>query len=541
MACIAARILQNARPVPILAQASAKGLSAIAVLRLSGSELATWLLPRLGWSLEPRRLSLRILKTADGTAIDQVLAVFFPAPYSFTGEDVLEVHTHGSPALVAWAVEALLGLGEDHQLRLARPGEFSERAFFNDRLDLAQAEAIADLIAASTRLQAKAALRSLQGDFSRQVRAHLEAVQHLRLLVEAALDFPEEPVESLSDWGLDAALSETIKSMRAELPAWQQGAQLQAGLSLALIGPPNAGKSSLLNAFVGEELALVDAEPGTTRDRISKSFQWGGQLIELTDTAGIRDAAQAGRIELKGMQQSWESVSRAQAVLLVISLEDLWDVSGSMAPPAEGKARQHVAAGLGHGGFETVLHAQSLEQQAQSLRRLAQDFARQWWNRHGEESRSGAVQPPTLVVLNKLDLLSTGLEQVALLDHLGGQGTWGSESAVEADCPGDWTVILVSARERIGLERLMKSVLERLQAQGESTEPVWARLRHVKALERAIAHLQLALAHWTASSCQAELMAEELRLAQRALAEIIGVWSDEDLLGAIFSRFCIGK
>ncbi|NCV14356.1 MAG: tRNA uridine-5-carboxymethylaminomethyl(34) synthesis GTPase MnmE [Betaproteobacteria bacterium] len=484
---------------PILAQATAKGLSAIAVLRISGSDLAGTLLPRLGWALEPRRASLRTLRAGNGEAIDQVLAVFFPAPHSFTGEDLLELHTHGSPAMIAWALETMLDYGKAESMRLAKPGEFSERAFLNGRIDLAQAEAIADLIAASTRLQAKAALASLQGDFSKQVHRYLDAVQHMRLLVEAALDFPEEPVESLSDWGLENALTEAIAAMQGQLPAWQRGAQLQQGLSLALIGPPNAGKSSLLNAFAGEELALVDAEPGTTRDRISQRFQWAGQAIEMTDTAGIRDAAQAGRIELRGMQRSWESALRAQAVLLVISLEDI--------APTDDRG---------------------------DLLQRAQHHAKTWWqaNRPSDDDPSMAV--PTLVVLNKIDLLGADPAADDLLsDAISGGATQMSAAS--------WPVVAVSAKEARGLETLMDAVLNKLAFQGESTEPLWARLRHVQALERALGHLKLAQAHWTTSQGQADLMAEELRLAQQALAEMIGVWSDEDLLGAIFGRFCIGK
>ena len=475
--------------MPILAQATAKGLSAIAVLRVSGSDLSASLLARLAWSLEPRRASLKTLRAPSGEAIDQVLAVFFPAPHSFTGEDVLELHTHGSPALIAWAMEALLDYGKPEGMRLAKPGEFSERAFLNARVDLAQAEAIADLIAASTRLQAKAALASLQGEFSKQVHQHLEAVQHMRLLVEAALDFPEEPVESLSEWGLDEAFDQAIASMRRQLPAWKQGAQRQQGLSLALIGPPNAGKSSLLNAFAGEELALVDAEPGTTRDRITQRFEWAGQLIEMTDTAGIRDASQAGRIELRGMERSWESAQHAQAVILVISLEDL-------KPQADLRA----------------------------LMAEASSYAMAWWKTYGCPSPDQKIDTPTLVVLNKIDLLGQASIQQ-------------SHQVLQAT----WPVVAVSAKEAQGLEALMEAVLKQLVDEGQSNEPVWARLRHVKALERAMAHLELAQDHWTTSTGQADLMAEELRLAQQALAEIVGAWSDEDLLGAIFGRFCIGK
>ncbi|MBU6382057.1 MAG: tRNA uridine-5-carboxymethylaminomethyl(34) synthesis GTPase MnmE [Betaproteobacteria bacterium] len=498
----------QSRPVPILAQASAQGLSAIAMLRLSGSDLALWLLPQLGWTLQARRASLRTLKAPDGSAIDQLVALFFPAPHSFTGEDVLELQTHGSPAVIAWAIEALLHYGRDEALRLARPGEFSERAFLNGRLDLAQAEAVADLIAASTRLQARAALRSLQGEFSIQVNQHLEAVQQLRVLVEAALDFPEEPVESLSSWGLDEALAQTIKAMQSQIPAWQMGAQLQQGLSIALIGPPNAGKSSLLNAFAGQELALVDDEPGTTRDRITQRFEWAGQQIEMTDTAGIRDAAQAHRLELRGMQRSWEVASRAQATLLVIGVDSL--------PHREGAC-------------------------AETLIEQARHFAQSWWAEHAGQDMQQSVEPPRLVVLNKLDLIEDSDQALST-----GPGTSLAARGRENTCDEPmttkpWTVMAVSAKVGLGLDGLMDRLLQGLQRQGETTEPVWARLRHVDALERALAHLQSAQMHWVCSHAQADLMAEELRLAQQALGEIVGIWRDEDLLGAIFGRFCIGK
>jgi tRNA modification GTPase len=378
---------------------------------------------------------------------------------------------------------------------------------------------MADLIAASTRLQAKAALASLQGDFSKQVHRYVDAVQQLRLLVEAALDFPEEPVESLSDWGLEEALAKAIEAMQSQLPAWQRGAQLQQGLSMALIGPPNAGKSSLLNAFAGEELALVDHEPGTTRDRISQHFQWAGLAVEMTDTAGIRDAAQAGRIELRGMQRSWESALRAQAVLLVISLEDL----APAADPGE-------------------------------LLRHAQHHAMAWWKANLPSGADPSMAMPTLVVLNKIDLLDANVRSADSLAVDVLRGDVSSAEVSSADCESDatrcdikqrsdasWPVVAVSAKEAKGLETMMDAVMKKLAVQGENTEPVWARFRHVKALERALEHLRLAQAHWTTSQGQADMMAEELRLAQQALSEMIGVWSDEELLGAIFGRFCIGK
>ncbi|NBQ80633.1 MAG: GTP-binding protein [Betaproteobacteria bacterium] len=282
----------------------------------------------------------------------------------------------------------------------------------------------------------------------------------------------------------------------------------QSCFTFASRRPPNAGKSSLLNAFAGQELALVDDEPGTTRDRITQRFEWAGQQIEMTDTAGIRDAAQAHRLELRGMQRSWEVASRAQATLLVIGVDSL--------PHREGAC-------------------------AETLIEQARHFAQSWWAEHAGQDMQQSVEPPRLVVLNKLDLIEDSDQALST-----GPGTSLAARGRENTCDEPmttkpWTVMAVSAKVGLGLDGLMDRLLQGLQRQGETTEPVWARLRHVDALERALAHLQSAQMHWVCSHAQADLMAEELRLAQQALGEIVGIWRDEDLLGAIFGRFCIGK
>lgn len=307
------------RADPIVAIVTAPGRGAVGIVRLSGRNLSPLIPSLCGRSLEPRKSTLCPLLDASGAAIDRGLALFFPAPQSYTGEDVLELQAHGGPVvlqlLVARCLEAGAGLG----LRLAEPGEFTERAFLNDKLDLAQAEAVADLIDASTEAAARSAGRALAGALSAEVQAMVAQLVRLRTLVEATLDFPEEEIDFLQQAGLRDRLATVEAQLQALLQRARQGALLREGLRVVLAGQPNVGKSSLLNALAGAELAIVTAIPGTTRDRVSESIQIQGVPLHITDTAGLREQTQ-DEVERIGIARSWQAIGDADAIIFLHDL-----------------------------------------------------------------------------------------------------------------------------------------------------------------------------------------------------------------------------
>ena len=304
---------------PIVAVATATGRAAVGIVRASGRDLAPLIEAVCGHALAPRVATLLPFRAADGALLDRGLAIHFPAPHSYTGEDVLELQAHGGPVLLQLLLARCLEAGWGIGLRLAEPGEFTERAFLNDKLDLAQAEAVADLIDASTEAAARSAARSLSGAFSAEVDALAERVIRLRTLVEATLDFPEEEIDFLEAAGARAQLDAIAQSLDTALARARQGALLRDGLRVVIAGLPNVGKSSLLNALAGAELAIVTPIPGTTRDRIRETIQIEGVPVHVTDTAGLRDDT-ADAVERIGIERSWSSIADADAVLLVHDL-----------------------------------------------------------------------------------------------------------------------------------------------------------------------------------------------------------------------------
>ena len=450
---------------PIVAIASAPGRGAVGIVRASGRDLAPLVAAVCGRSLAPRQATLTQFVGADGQPLDRGLAIYFPAPHSYTGEDVLELQAHGGPVLLqlllARCLQAQAGL------RLAAPGEFTQRAFLNDKLDLAQAEAVADLIDASTEAAARSAARSLAGEFSAQVHDLAQATVRLRMLVEATLDFPEEEIDFLEQAGARQQLAALVDSVDEAVSRARQGALLREGLRVVLAGQPNVGKSSLLNALAGAELAIVTPIPGTTRDKVSQTIQIEGVPLHVTDTAGLRESS-ADEVERIGIQRSWQAISEADVVVHLHDLERLPDA-----------------------GY-----------------------------RESERAIAARLPPavPVLRVFNKVDLDG------------GGAGAHLPDSA-----------LCLSARSGAGLETLRQALL-RLAGWQPSTEGLAiARTRHVHALQRCREHLLQAQQHAAVRDAALELLAEELRLAHRALGEITGQFSSEDLLGEIFSRFCIGK
>ncbi len=472
---------------PIVAVATAPGRGAVGIVRLSGRGLAPLVMALCGRELPPRRACYGPFRDDQGQAIDQGLAIWFPAPHSYTGEDVLELQAHGGPVvlqlLLARCLQAAAEPDADGgpprmpRLRLAEPGEFTQRAFLNDKLDLAQAEAVADLIEASTEAAARSAGRSLSGAFSHEVDALRLRLVRLRTLVEATLDFPEEEIDFLQQADAHGQLDAIEATLAAVMVRARQGALLREGLQVVLAGQPNVGKSSLLNALAGAELAIVTAIPGTTRDKVSETIQIEGVPLHVIDTAGLRGEGEApDEVERIGIARSWDAIRQADAVVFL-----------------------HDLTRRGQPGYEAAEALIAAQLQAP-----------------GETHRPGAAGAPQILhVHNKAD------------------------SAAPPALPA--AEIVLSARTGTGLDTLRQALLQRAGWQA-ATEGVYiARKRHVLALQRTAAHLQAARDHAAVGDTALDLVAEELRLGHDALSEITGAFSSDDLLGEIFGKFCIGK
>ena len=441
----------------IAAVATPPGRGGIGVVRVSGPAAAAIARAVIGALPEPRRAALADFRAAGGETIDRGIALYFPAPHSYTGEDVLELQGHGGPMVMAQLLRRCVELGA----RLAEPGEFTRRAFLNDRLDLAQAESVADLIDASSVEAARSAARSLTGEFSRRVHALSQALIDLRMHVEACIDFPDEEIEPADRSAQQEKLGAIVATLESLREAARQGAVLREGLMAVLIGRPNVGKSSLLNRLAGEDVAIVTPIPGTTRDYVRATLSLEGVPIHLIDTAGLRVAEDdAERI---GVERTWRAIQDAGAALF-------------------------VTEGAGGGRDEEAAH----------LARLPQGL-------------------PIARVVNKIDLTGEA-------PGLGGEDSHGP-------------ILCVSAKTGAGIESLRGWLLQTAGWKPHGEGLFMARERHLSALEDAWGHLGNARAVGQAF----ELFAEELRLAQRALGRITGEFGSDELLGEIFSRFCIGK
>jgi len=442
----------------IAAIATPPGRGGIGIVRLSGPQTRTIAKDVLGRLPRPRHATHAKFCDASGQPIDQGLALFFPAPHSFTGEDVLELHGHGGPMVLDMLLERALGLGA----RLARPGEFSERAFLNGKLDLAQAEAVADLIEAGSVSAARSAMRSIEGEFSRRVQSLVEGVTRLRMYVEAAIDFPEEEVDFLADERVSQELEVLSQNLDQLNAATHQGVLLHDGMTAVLAGPPNAGKSSLLNALAQFESAIVSPIPGTTRDVLRERIHLDGMPLHVVDTAGLRESRD--EIEAEGIRRARGQMELADRVLLVLD-----DTLGGSIPS------------------EVVNLLPS--------------------------------HPRRTVIRNKIDLTGRA------------PGITGPPEAIE---------ISLSAKSGAGLDVLRQHLKECMGFQPAGEGTFIARRRHLDALRRAQGCITRGQAQLKEARA-GELLAEELRLAQRALGEITGEFTSDDLLGRIFSSFCIGK
>ena len=442
----------------IAAIASPPGVGAVGILRISGPKVPDICGEILARLPVPRRALLARFLDADGEAIDEGLALYFPAPHSFTGEHVLELQGHGGPVVLDRLLARVLGLG----VRAARPGEFSERAFLEGKLDLTRAEAIADLIASGTEHQARLAARSLQGAFARRVDALLDGLTRLRVLLEASMDFPDEDLEP--DLGSDAAadLNRLREDLDRLLATAARGERLRDGLLVVLAGAPNAGKSSLLNALAETDRAIVTPIPGTTRDLLHADVQIDGLPLRVVDTAGLRLSLDP--IEQEGVRRAREQIERADLVLWVI---DDTDSAAAAHPPAD-----------------------------------------------------LPPQLPLICIRNKIDLTGT--------------------AAGEGPGAGGTTEIACSATTGAGLDVLRRALTRHAGLGGDAGGEFSARRRHLEALRRTGEHLRAA-AQACGEGRSPELVAEDLRLAQHSLGEITGAVSSDELLGRIFSEFCIGK
>ncbi|KVP47410.1 tRNA uridine-5-carboxymethylaminomethyl(34) synthesis GTPase MnmE [Burkholderia ubonensis] len=457
---------------PIVAIATAAGRGGIGVVRVSfgrgGEAAALPLIDALcGQRLAPRHASYVPFLDEHGAPLDRGIALYFPAPHSYTGEHVLELQGHGGPIVMQLLLQRCLDAGRSAGLRLAEPGEFTRRAFLNDKLDLAQAEAVADLIEASTEAAARSAGRSLDGAFSRQIHTLVDDVITLRMLVEATLDFPEEEIDFLEAADARGKLARIRKQLAHVLGDARQGALLREGLSVVLAGQPNVGKSSLLNALAGAELAIVTPIAGTTRDKVAQTIQVEGIPLHIIDTAGLRETED--EVERIGIARTWSEIERADVVL------HLLDSRGGMTADDEAIAARFPAG------------------------------------------------VPVVRVLNKTDL------------------TGAPASVAHPAAQGDLTEVHLSAKRGDGID-LLRGELLRIAGWQAGAEGVYlARERHLIALRAAQEHLAQAADHAEQGAQSLDLFAEELRLAQEQLNSITGEFTSDDLLGVIFSRFCIGK
>ncbi|MBG5950702.1 MULTISPECIES: tRNA uridine-5-carboxymethylaminomethyl(34) synthesis GTPase MnmE [Proteus] len=448
----------------IVAQATPPGRGGVGILRVSGPKAALVAQTILGKLPKPRYADYLPFRNDDNSVLDQGIALFFPNPNSFTGEDVLELQGHGGPVILDLLLKRILQIPG---VRIANPGEFSERAFLNDKLDLAQAEAIADLIDASSEQAARSAINSLQGAFSSHINEMVESLTHLRIYVEAAIDFPDEEIDFLSDGIIEGKLNAVIAELDDVRAQARQGSLLREGMKVVIAGRPNAGKSSLLNALAGREAAIVTDIAGTTRDVLREHIHIDGMPLHIIDTAGLREASD--EVERIGIERAWKEIEQADRVLFMVDStttdattpEDIWP---------------------------------------EFMARLPNTL-------------------PVTVIRNKSDLTGENVEITA---------------------QGNYPMIRLSARDGMGIELLRDHLKEAMGFNSNTEGGFLARRRHLQALNTAAEHLQQGHEQLVYAK-SGELLAEELRLAQQALSEITGEFTSDDLLGRIFSSFCIGK
>jgi tRNA modification GTPase len=448
----------------IIAQATAPGRGGVGIIRVSGNLSSQVAEKILGKCPKPRYADYLSFNDLTGEQLDQGIALFFKNPHSFTGEDVLELQGHGGPVVIDMLLKEICQI---EGVRLAQPGEFSERAFLNDKMDLTQAEAIADLINANSEQAAKSALHSLQGDFSKHIHTLVEKVIHLRMYVEAAIDFPDEEIDFLSDGKVAGDLSAIINQLDEVRQQARQGSIMREGMRVVIAGRPNAGKSSLLNALAGREAAIVTDIAGTTRDVLREHIHIDGMPLHIIDTAGLRESPD--KVEQIGIERAWDEIRQADHVLFMVDGTDTLETDP-----------MHI------------------------------------WPEFMQQLPEGM---DVTVVRNKIDL---------------------SNETVNLDKAGQYPLLRLSAKSSKGVDLLREHLKECIGFTGATEGGFMARRRHLDALERAAEHLEIGQTQLE-MHIAGEILAEELRLTQQHLNEITGEFSSDDLLGKIFSSFCIGK
>ena len=448
----------------IIAQATAPGRGGVGIIRVSGNLSSQVAEKILGKCPKPRYADYLSFNDLAGEQLDQGIALFFKNPHSFTGEDVLELQGHGGPVVIDMLLKEICQI---EGVRLAQPGEFSERAFLNDKMDLTQAEAIADLINANSEQAAKSALHSLQGDFSKHIHTLVEKVIHLRMYVEAAIDFPDEEIDFLSDGKVAGDLSAIINQLDEVRQQARQGSIMREGMRVVIAGRPNAGKSSLLNALAGREAAIVTDIAGTTRDVLREHIHIDGMPLHIIDTAGLRESPD--KVEQIGIERAWDEIRQADHVLFMVDGTDTLETDP-----------MHI------------------------------------WPEFMQQLPEGM---DVTVVRNKIDL---------------------SNETVNLDKTGQYPLLRLSAKSSKGVDLLREHLKECIGFTGATEGGFMARRRHLDALERAAEHLEIGQTQLE-MHIAGEILAEELRLTQQHLNEITGEFSSDDLLGKIFSSFCIGK
>jgi len=450
--------MENVKLDTIAALATPPGRGGVAIVRVSGKNVKTIIQQLLAKDLKPREATYLPFLNHDQQIIDIGIAIFFPHPHSFTGEDVLELHGHGGPVVVDLLLQRLLQLG----VRLAKPGEFSERAFLNDKLDLAQAEAIADLIEASSKEAATLAVRSLQGEFSKKIDALTEKMTRLRIFIEAAIDFVDEEIDFLHAEKIEQQIKIILDELIAIQKNAKQGSFLREGITAVIIGEPNVGKSSLLNYLSGKEVAIVTDIPGTTRDVLREYILIDGMPMHVIDTAGLRESADI--VEQEGIKRAYREMAQADLVLYMFNASQSSVVDKSLLPKE-------------------------------------------------------IMDKPIIFIRNKIDLQNEQADSKLIENKL---------------------VVSLSAKMGLGIDLLKQAIKSKVGFQGAGEGLYLARRRHLDALARAQNYVEHALQQLS-NQCASELAAEDLRLAQLSLSEITGEFTADDLLGRIFSSFCIGK
>lgn len=455
----------------IVAQATAPGKGGVGIIRVSGPLSSAVAEQIVGYTPKPRQADYVSFKSSEGLTLDQGIVLYFKGPNSFTGEDVLELQGHGGPVVMDLLLQEITKIKD---VRLAKAGEFSERAFLNDKIDLTQAEAIADLIESNSVQAAKSALQSLQGEFSNKIHQLVEQMIRLRIYVEAAIDFPDEEIDFLSDGKVAGDLNAIIDYLATVRQQAQQGAIIREGMKVVIAGRPNAGKSSLLNALSGKDSAIVTDIAGTTRDVLKEHIHIDGMPLHIIDTAGLRESPD--KVEQIGIERAWQEINDADKVLLMVDATSL-DSNTALS------------------------ELDPKELWPEFIERLPENM-------------------PLTVIRNKIDLVVHEFETTTEIN-----GT---------------PVISISAEQQLGIDALKQHLKSAMGFQGSTEGTFMARRRHLDALDKAQEHLHQGKEQLH-SYIAGEILAEELRIAQQHLNEITGEFSSDDLLGRIFSSFCIGK